>query len=174
MLKVLRVLASTSLLLVAAAAPVRADHARQAHSITIDEGGITATCVIELNGSYTISGTVQVESGTGAFTFALMGNRVGLSGGYEQIATTTVSSTAPGTYNYSFSLSAAEATDFQSFRVDSVSPHANPEKSPSFNIDTCVPVIPETPFVPLLAVTGGLVALWFVSRRMRALARTTA
>lgn len=144
-----------------------------ATDITIAEGGIIADCATTQTGEILISGTVEVTDGSGTFDLVLMGNSAGGSM-YDPIPGQVYNvdaSAGPGTYTYEFTLSAAVAGLYKSFRVDAAADASgatvNPEKSLSFNIDTCTDVIPEVPAAVLLLITGGIGAAFFAARRMR-------
>jgi hypothetical protein len=172
MRKLLKTLALGSLLAMLIAWPVAA-----AFSVTIAEGGVVAGCFTNETGDEIVAGTVTVLSGTDDFHLTLMG-QAGDGQGYNQLAAAglvnplLIDNTGPGTYDFQFNTTNVDPA-IKSFRVDSTDAWVNPEKSLSFPRDCDTP-IDEAPFAILLLVTGGLAALWFASRQMRAPARPTA
>jgi hypothetical protein len=162
-----------SLLAVLVAWPVAA-----AVTVMIEEGSIIAGCFTD-GDDIIVSGTVTVLSGTDDFDLTLMGHKPGESdfakipAGSGLVNPYTVDNTGPGTYSFSFNVTNVDLSVYNSLRVDSTSAWANPEKSLSFPPDCDTP-IDEAPFAILLLVTGGLAALWFASRQMKAPAHPTA
>jgi hypothetical protein len=150
------------------ASAVTADHAGVAHTVTIASGGITVECFTSEDGqTVTVSGNVEVASGTADFELTLMGNDPPGSGFDPTGLTVIIDNAGPGTYPYSFDVTALVGT-YNAFRVDSTSDFVNPEKSRSFNVDECSRIIPEAPLTVLLLLTAGLAAVLFVRRRSTA------
>jgi hypothetical protein len=172
MRKFLKTLAAGSLLAMLVAWPAMA-----AYSVTIAEGGVVAGCFTDENSNEIVSGTVTVTAGTADFHLTLMG-QAGDGEGYNQLSASglvnplLINNTGPGTYDFEFNTTNVDPA-IKSFRVDSTDAWVNPEKSLSFPRDCDTP-IDEAPFAILLLVTGGLAALWFASRQMKAPARPTA
>ena len=146
--------------------------------MTIAEGGIVAGCFTDEEDTI-ISGTVTVELGTDNFQLTLMGHVPAgaqfnpIPAGNGLVNPITIVNSGAGTYDFEFNVSGVDLSGYNSLRVDSTSAWANPEKSDSFPPDCDTP-IDEAPFAILLLVTGGLAALWFASRQMKAPARPTA
>lgn len=176
MRKLLKTLALGSLLAILVAWPVAA-----ATTVTIADGGIVAGCFTNEAGDEIVAGTVTVLSGTGTFNLTLMGQNAALPPqGYFPLSAAglvnplAITSTGAGTYDFQFNTTNVDST-IKSFRVDATDGvvTVNPEKSLSFPRDCDTP-IDEAPFAILLLVTGGLAALWFASRQMKAPVRPTA
>jgi hypothetical protein len=150
-----------------------------AFAVTIEEGSIIAGCFTD-GDDQIVSGSVTVVSGTDDFDLTLMGNLFQDGTSFYPIAAggglvnpVTIVNNGAGPYDFEFNVSSLNLSLYNSFRVDSTSAWANPEKSLSFKPDCDTP-IDEAPFAILLLVTGGLAALWFASRQMKAPARTAA
>ncbi len=174
MRKLLKTLALGSLLAILVAWPVAA-----ANAVTIAGGGIVAGCFTDESGDEIVAGTVTVLSGTDDFHLTLMGQNAALPpAGYFPLSAAglvnplLIDNTGPGPYDFEFNTTNVDPS-IKSFRVDSTDAWVNPEKSFSFPRDCDTP-IDEAPFAILLLVTGGLAALWFASRQMKAPAPTTA
>jgi hypothetical protein len=174
MRKLLRTLALGSALALIVAWPVAA-----AVTVEIAEGGIVAGCFTNEAGDEVVVGTVTVLSGTDDFHLTLMGQNANIPPpGYFPLSAAglvnplLINNTGPGTYDFEFNTTNVDPS-IKSFRVDSTDAWVNPEKSLSFPRDCDTP-IDEAPFAILLLVTGGLAALWFASRQMKATAHPTA
>ena len=174
MRKLLKTLALGSLLAILVAWPVAA-----ATTVTIAEGGIVAGCFTDEGGDEIVAGTVTVLSGTDDFHLTLMGqNAAAPPTGYFPLFGRRPDQPAvdrqhgAGHHDFQFNTTNVDPS-IKSFRVDSTDAWVNPEKSLSFPRDCDTP-IDEAPFAILLLVTGGLAALWFASRQMKAPVRPTA
>ena len=136
--------------------------------VTIASGGITVECfTTEDLSQIVISGEVTVVSGTADFGLELRGNIPGQGSFATVIDTVVIDNTGPGTYPYTFTISAGTIDQFNSLRVDAVGvggATVNPEKSRSFK-DECRTVIPEVPVLGLLLLTGGLTSGFVIWRR---------
>jgi hypothetical protein len=179
MRKLLKTLVAGAALAMLVAWPVLANHAGQAHTVSLADGGVIAGCFTD-GDDLIVAGTVEVTAGTDDFQLTLMGNLFNDGSNFNPIAPggglvnpITIINTGPGTYDFEFNVSSLNLSLYNSLRVDSTSPFADPEKSLSFKPDCDTP-IDEAPFAILLLVTGGLAALWFASRQMKAPAQPTA
>jgi hypothetical protein len=173
MRKMTRGLGAASALALLVAWPVVAGVAE----VKIADNGISVQCFTEEDGtSVTIAGTVTVKSGSSDFALTLMGNK-GDGDGYDPIGMAgnpkTISNSGADDYDFEFDITGVDP-DYKSFRVDSTSAWANPEKSRSFHRDECGTPIDEAPFAVLFLITGGLMAVWFATRQLKAPAPASA
>ena len=136
--------------------------------VTIASGGITVECfTTEDLSQIVISGEVTVVSGTADFGLNLQGNKPGQGSFAFNIDSTVIDNTGPGSYPYTFTITAATIDQYNSLRVEAVGvggATVNPEKSRSFK-DECRTVIPEVPVLGLLLLTGGLTSGFVIWRR---------
>ena len=142
---------------------------------TIPEGGITVECATNESGQVVITGTVTVSEAGEDFQLQLMGNTSDMGDQYAPITGQTVTISGDvGVHDYTFTLDAATAALYKSFRVDATGA-VNDEKSRSFNnAEECGDIIPEAPLSVLILLSGvtaaGIFAFARHSRRQTRMA----
>jgi hypothetical protein len=129
---------------------------------------VSVECFTDQQGKVFISGTITVTGAQAGDQITLqLEGRIGNSG-YNAIAgfsDTVTLAAGQTTADYEIDITNLDPS-YTNFRVASID--TSNERSRSFDRDECSVVIPEVPFAPLLAITGGLLAAgWYVARSRR-------
>jgi hypothetical protein len=143
-------------------------------TLTATVTAVSVECFTDHQGGVFISGTITInDAEAGDQVTILLEGRIGNSG-YNAIAgfsDTVTLAAGQTTADYSIDITNLDPA-YTNFRVASEGSTSN-ERSRSFDRDECSVVIPEVPFAPLLAISGGLLAVgWFVARSRRSTAES--